>query len=86
MQGLHDPMPTGDLPVNPLTQFMAHGLAGIQIEGVVSEQCYLDVAHMGRINPVAQSQFGGESIVHSAGFLFGVTLGKTDVQTVSDDF
>jgi hypothetical protein len=41
---------------------------------------------MGRVDPVPQSQFGGESIVHSAGFFLGVTLGKTNVQAVSDDF
>jgi hypothetical protein len=65
MYRFQNAMPAGDLPMNALAQFMTHGLSGIQIKRVKSQQGGLDAGDMERVNAMAQSEPRREAIVQT---------------------
>ena len=66
VQGFQHAMTAGDLPVHPLAQLLAHGLPGIQVEGVVGQHRHIHAAHCDGVQAVTKGQFGREFVVQAA--------------------
>jgi hypothetical protein len=65
VEGFEDAVAAGDLPVNAFAEFVADGLAGVEVEGVVSEEGGFDAGDVERVDAVAEGEAWGEAVVEA---------------------
>jgi hypothetical protein len=65
VEGFEDAVAAGDLPVDAFAEFVADGLAGVEVEGVVSEEGGFDAGDVEGVDAVAEGEAWGEAVVEA---------------------
>jgi hypothetical protein len=65
VEGFEDAVAAGDLPVDAFAEFVADGLAGVEVEGVVGEEGGLEAGDVEGVDAVAEGEAWGEAVVEA---------------------